>query len=98
MNFMRGIGLAEEASSQELFVLNQSFFEWSTADEPTETKIFGAPALAIKTKEGDAWTNNLMGFINDRAFLLFYSVPSEEALQNFVPTWKRMLENIEAIP
>ena len=50
--YMRGIGLAEEATLENLFVLNKKFFEWQESIEPEETEAFGAPALAFRTSNG----------------------------------------------
>ena len=95
MVFMRGLGLPEEPTLQDLFELNSGFFEWTNSLQATETEVFDAPALAIKAQEGENWTQTLMGFANEEAFLLSLTAPTEEALDAFLPTWEKMLQSIE---
>lgn len=98
MTFMRGLGLPNDPSLQDLLALNTEFFELQEPMEVSETVIFGVPALSVKAhSESVGWGFGIMGFVNDEAFLLSLSAPSEEALDEFRPTWNRMLESIEPV-
>ena len=96
MPFLRSIGLPEEATLQDLLEMNASFFDWPDSLEVTETELFGAPAMAVKTTdEAGNWTHYLMGFVDEEAYLLFLVAPDEDALETYMPTWQRMLDSIE---
>jgi hypothetical protein len=95
MAFMRSIGFNGEQELEALFELNKTFFDWQESIEGQETEAFGVPALAVKTTDGDIWEHTLMGFVNDEAFLLSMSAPTEEALDKIMPTWEAMLAGIE---
>ena len=95
--FMRSIGLAEEATLEDLFDLNKDFFEWQDSVEPVETEAFDAPALSVRTSNDEVWGYRLMGYTGDRAFLLQFSAPSEEILDDLMPTWEQMLASIQPV-
>jgi len=95
--YMRGIGLGEEPTLENLFDLNKDFFDWQDSVEPEEAEAFGAPALAVRTNNDEASSYTLMGYTNDRAFLLQFSTPSEEELDDLMPTWEQMLTSIQPV-
>ncbi len=95
--FMRGIGLAEEASLDDLFELNRDFFEWQEPLDTQELELFGAPALKVKATDGDGWSYTYMGFANDRAFLLAFGAPTEQELDDHMATWDQMLVSIQPV-
>lgn len=95
MAFMRSIGFSSDQDLEALFELNKDFFDWQDPLEPEELEAFGVPALAVKATDGDIWEHTLMGFVNDEAFLLGMSAPTEEGLDEIMPTWEAMLDSIE---
>lgn len=95
--YMSGIGLAATATLEDLFDLNKSFFEWPESIETEEAEAFNAPALAVKTSNSDQWSYTLMGYTGDRAFLLEFSAPSEQAQADQMPTLEQMLASIQAV-
>jgi hypothetical protein len=95
LSFMRGLGLPEEATLEDLLDLNQGFFDWQEPLDIVETEAFGAPALSIMTSDGEVSRNTLMGYAGDRAFLLQFSAPSDQALTDIAPTWNQMLASIQ---
>ncbi len=97
LSFMQGIGLAVGASLEDLFDFNKGFFEWQEPIELIETEAFNAPALSVIATTGDDWSYTLMGYADDRAFLLQFSVPDEQSLNNMMPTWEAMLASIHAV-
>ncbi len=64
--------------------------------EVTETVLFGEPALRAKSDSSTGWGIAIMGFRKQEAFLLSIEAPTAEALDEFLPTWEKMLESIEA--
>ncbi|MDX1615174.1 MAG: hypothetical protein R3300_12750 [Candidatus Promineifilaceae bacterium] len=95
LEFMQNLGLAQEPTIQELFELNQAFFDWSDASPPERLEVFDAPALAVRAQGQGDWVYALMGFTNNEAFLLSVEAPGPQALDAFMPTWERMLASIE---
>jgi hypothetical protein len=95
LSFMRGLGLPEEPTLEDLLDLNQGFFEWQEPLDVVETEAFGAPALSIMTSDGEVSRNTLMGYAGDRAFLLQFSVPSDQALTDVASHWNQMLASIQ---
>ena len=96
MPFMRQLGLTEDPTIDNLLTFNTEYGGWQEPLTVTQTVVFGVPALSVKTsKQNGNWTNALIGFLDDEAFLLFVIVPSEETLNNFLATWTRMLESIK---
>ena len=95
MDFMHGIGLAEDASLEDLFEFNKDFFEWQEPIELIEAEVFDTAALGARTSGEDDWSYILMGFTDDRAFLLQFTAPSEEALDDMMPTWEEMLASTQ---
>ena len=95
--YMRGIGLGEEPTLENLFDLNKAFFQWQESVEPQEAEAFHSPALAVSTSNDEAWSHTLMGYANDRAFLLQISAPSEEKLDDLMPTWEQILASIQPV-
>ncbi len=97
MAYMTGIGLAEEPTLEDLFDLNKGFFEWQESVEPEEAEAFGEPALAVRTSSSDTWSYTVMGYANDRAFLLHFSAPTEKELDELMPTWEQILASIQPV-
>ena len=95
--FMRGLGLPEEATLEDLLDFNQGFFDWQEPLDIVETEAFGVPALSIMTSDGEERSNTLMGYTGDRAFLLQFSTPSDQLLDELTPTWNQMLASIQPV-
>jgi hypothetical protein len=97
LSFMRGLGLPEEATLEDLLDLNRGFFDWEEPLDIVETELFGAAALSIMTSDGEVSRNTLMGFAGDRAFLLQFATPEEKALDSVSPIWSQMLASIRPV-
>ena len=95
LSFMQGIGLAVGASLEDLFDFNKGFFEWQEPIELIETEAFNAPALSVIATTGDDWIYTFMGYTDDRAYILTFSAPSEQALDDMMPTWEAILASIQ---
>lgn len=89
------LGLPAAPTLQDLFTLNQEIFGWAEDSEVIETELFGVPALAIRVRETDYWTQTFMGFSGGDVFLLSFGSPTQEALDTFQPVRDRMLDSIE---
>ena len=93
---MRGLGLPENPSLEDLLKLNTQVFHWQEPIGVSETVIFGVPALKVETHDrNDNWGIAFMGFLGDEGFLFGIRAPSDEALDQIKPTWTRMLESIK---
>lgn len=97
LSFMRGLGLPEEATLEDLLDLNQGFFDWQEPLDIVETEAFGAPALSIMTSDDEVSHNTLMGYAGDRAFLLQFATPEEKALDSLSPIWSQMMASIRPV-
>ena len=94
---LRNAGLTDQASLEDLLnPLNTRTLRWAVLDQ-SETSVFGVPALraTIRTQFGSG--EALVGFTDDEAFLLRFRAPTEEALDEFIPTWTRMLDSIRPV-
>lgn len=96
MSFMRGIGLVEDPTLDDLLQLNSEFFDYQDP-EVSETTVFGVPALQVQTVDSEGPTIALMGFLNEEAFLLSVSAPTEEKLIEVLPIWENMLASIRPV-
>ena len=97
LSFMQGIGLPVEATIDDLIDLNIGFFNWEMV-ESEDVQLFGVDAR--RTLFNDPFGNVLwayQGFINDGIFLFELAVPSEDALNDFLPTWEAMLDSIQPL-
>ena len=66
--------------------------------EFTDSTWFGAPARRFTGTVGFARiVNCLLGRTAKSAFLLCIGAPSEQALDEFMPTWEQMLASIEPV-
>ena len=97
MAFMGEVGLLGDPTLDDLFKLNAQFFEWQDQAESSEVVVFGVPALKVKGLGSNSWGNSLMGFLDDEAFLLTIRAPSEQALDEVLPLWDRMVESIRPV-
>ena len=93
---LRNAGLTDQASLEDLLNLNTRTLRWAVLDQ-SETSVFGVPALraTIRTQFGSG--EALVGFTDDEAFLLRFRAPTEEALDEFIPTWTHMLDSIRPV-
>lgn len=96
--FMQSIGLPENATLDDLLELNINEFDWQVSDV-LETEIFGVPALRVKYDHDNENGAHVfyMGFIEGEAFLFGLGAPSEDAIDEFMPTWEKMIESIESV-
>ena len=98
MEYMRSLGLPEEPSLADLLAVNVEFFGWPQPIEASETVVFGVSSLNVRSHNRFGnWVDFLLGFLDDEAFLLVIDAPSEEALDEIMPTWTRMLESIKPV-
>ena len=93
---MRGLGLPENPSLEDLLKLNTQLFDSQEPIEESETVIFGVPALSVEIHDrDDNWGIVFMGILGNEVFLFGIGGPSKEALDKIKPTWTRMLESIK---
>jgi steroid delta-isomerase-like uncharacterized protein len=99
MAFMQSIGIsADNPTLDDLLNLNKEFFGYEEPFEVEETEAFGVPVLQVhRVDRSNISGIDLMGFVNDEAFLLSINAPSDEALQAFLPTWNTMVESIQPV-
>ena len=97
MSFMQGLGLPEDPSPEDLYALNAGFFGWGEPVTQSEVTVLGAPALRARVSNGGRWEETVMGYVGDQAYLLSVEAPSEEALDDFLPTFEAMLASAEAV-
>ena len=95
--FMVDIGLADDASLEDLFEFNKGFFEWKEPIELVETEAFNSAVIGATTSSDDSWSYILMGYTDDRVLLLNFMAPDEQALEDMMPTWEGMLASTRAI-
>jgi uncharacterized protein YjbI with pentapeptide repeats len=63
----------------------------------SEITIFGVPALKAKAHNDEGWEVAYQGFIDEEVFLFGIKAPTEEALDQFAPTWTAMVESIKPV-
>lgn len=88
------MGLPQQANLDAMLVLNRHFFTWKELAEPEETEVFGVPALGVRYYDDGVYGYILMGYVNDEGFLLNVSAPSEEGLDEILPTFTAMRASI----
>ncbi len=93
--FLANLGLPQDPTLDDLLEMNRSFFEWQEPLNVSEEEIFGEPSYRVKTTNGTNWEISYMGFKGEQVFLFGYSAATEEALDQFEPTWEAMLASIE---
>ena len=69
---------------------------WKEPIEEEDAVLFGVSALSVRSNSGIGWGIRIMGFLNQEAFLLSITAPTEEALDSFIPIWERMLSSIKS--
>lgn len=89
-------GLPENATLDELLQFNINEISGMSNPEISETTLFGVPAVRAKFYEVQ-WYIEYAGFINDEAFIFGVEAPSEEMLENFLPTWELILASITPV-
>jgi hypothetical protein len=94
LDFMRAMGLPENASTEEMLALNREFFNWEELSEPAETELFGAPAVGLRYHDDNVWGYIWTGLADEGAFLINVAAPSEAGLDEILPTFEAMLESI----
>ena len=100
ISLMSRLGLdTENPTLEALYDLNSRFFGY---DDDTvmieETEIFGVPALRVRSSDRSRVTEVVyMGYVNDKVFLLSFQAPSEEALDEYIPTIDGMVASIEPV-
>ena len=95
LSFLRSAGLPEDATLDDLLFLNSNRFRWRVM-EKAETTVFGTPALRLLLGTPDPDGIAVIGFSGDRAFMLEFRAPSEDALRGFVPVLEKMLASTKA--
>lgn len=97
LGFLVQFGLpSEDPTLDDLFSLNITELTGMTNPDITETTIFGVPALRSEYYE-EQWDISYAGIIDDEAFFLVVTAPTEEMINDFKPTWELMLESITPI-
>lgn len=94
MATLTAMGLPQQANLQAMLVLNRHFFTWKELTEPEETEVFGAPALGLQYYDDGVYGYILMGYVNEEGFLLNISAPTEEGLEQILPTFEAMRASI----
>lgn len=94
IDFLMELGLrGDPPSLNDLFTLNVGELSGMTNPNITEVIIFGVPALRSEYYE-DQWDISYAGFLGDEAFYFRLTAPTENMLNDFRPTWEKMLERI----
>ncbi|MEE9247477.1 MAG: hypothetical protein V3U79_02115 [Dehalococcoidia bacterium] len=96
LDFLRNVGLPDQPSLEELLNFNSRAFGWEVL-ETSNTSVFGVPVLSVTVRSPSNSGIALIGFVKDEAFALSMIAPSEEARDQFIPTWTRMLESIKPV-
>ncbi|MCH8086609.1 MAG: hypothetical protein IIC81_02020 [Chloroflexi bacterium] len=96
LDFLRNTGLPDQPSLEDLLNLNSRLFGWEVL-ETSNTSVFGVPALSVTIRSPSNAGITLIGFVKDEAFALSMIAPTEEARDQFRPTWIRMLESIKPV-
>jgi hypothetical protein len=92
------LGLKGNPTLNDLFDLNIHEISHMVNPNIEETTLFGVDALKSEFYGAEEqWYISYAGFIDDEAFLLMVSSPTEEELENFKPTWDAMLESIKSV-
>ena len=101
LSFLHSIGLPrDDLSLDTLFAFNIGELTGMTNPEIIDTEIFGVPAVRSEYYEErsgepqEQWEISYAGLIEDKAFYLIVTAPTEETLNNFKPTWDQMLASI----
>jgi hypothetical protein len=96
LNFMRTIGLPAEATLDDLVALNQREFDQEILDE-ADTTIFGVPARRTRFADDEGAVGIVYaGFLDDEAFLLGFTAPSTERLEEHMATIEAMVASLQA--
>jgi hypothetical protein len=93
LDFMRAMGLPEDAAVEDLMALNRDFFSWEELSEPEPAELFGEPALGIRYFD-EVYGYLYTGLRGDQAFLLGVASPTAEGLDAILPTFRAMIDTI----
>ncbi|NIW43204.1 MAG: hypothetical protein GWN14_00025 [candidate division Zixibacteria bacterium] len=94
----RELGLPEDPTLNDLFQMNIDNVTYMVNPTIEEITLFGVDAIKAEAYgAADIWGIMHMGIIEDEAFLLLVLAPSEEALEEFKPTWEAMVESIKPV-
>ena len=96
LEFLISLGLAQDATLEQLFAFNSSFFNWQDSEQ-SEITVFGEPALSVSVDDVDQPGVAILGFSGDKVYLLVLTAPSGEALESFQPTLEAMLASAKPV-
>jgi hypothetical protein len=97
LSFLSERGLPSDPSLEELFEFNMEFFGVREPTDMSEIVVFDVPAISARFKIDERWGVVTTGFKDQRVFLLVITAPSEEALDEIMPTWAKMLASIKPV-
>ena len=87
-------GILPEPTLEALLALNIDFLGLSNV-EVSEGMVLGEPALFVKSvNSGNFWSYGAMGFSQGVVYFIQVSAPEEAAVDEFVPTFHMMMQNL----
>jgi hypothetical protein len=94
---MMAMGLPESPVAADVVELNRKFFDWEELSEPEASAAFGSEALGMRYSDDGVFGYILTGVLDKDIWMLNVSAPSEEALEELMPTFEAMLETIQPV-
>ena len=91
------LGLSQNPTLRDLLRFNVLFLGMPQPRETRQISLFGVPTLRVKAAEEDQWGVAYFGVKDERFFLFVLTAVSEEALDEFMPTWNQMVESIKPV-
>ena len=91
------LGLRQNPTLRDLLRFNILFLGMPQPRETRQISLFGVPTLRVKAAEEDQWGVAYFGVKDERFFLFVFTAVSEEALDEFMPTWNQLLEGIKPV-
>jgi hypothetical protein len=91
------LGLSQNPTLEDLLRFNILFLGMPQPRETQELSLFGVPTLRVKAAEEDQWGVAYFGVKDERFFLFVFTAVSEEALDEFMPTWNQMVGSIKPV-
>ncbi len=89
--------LSQNPTLRDLLRFNILFLGMPQPRETRQISLFGVPTLRVKAAEEDQWGVAYFGVKDERFFLFVITAVSEEALDEFMPTWNQMVESIKLV-
>jgi hypothetical protein len=97
--FLQSIGLAsDDPTAQDMVEFNTSEFGWTDVRDVEEVEIFGSPAIRVRATDSGGESVVYQGIRSDtgEVFAFSFGAPTDEILDEFLPTWDAMVDSITA--